>query len=189
MKRICFMILVITVLTSCKSKLTAVQVEERTTKLEQLATQLESQGFEITMDAAYPLSTASLNNVANDLLLQAGNSASRINLTDRNDFIKRKGDQVSADLSYFGERQITAGYAADAGIEFKDKTNNYEQFIDEKKGNIIIQFTARDENNETYPVRITVLPSMFTDISITSSHRTNIRYTGKLQLLESSDEL
>jgi len=141
------------------------------------------------MNAAYPLTTAALNNVANGILLQTGNSANRINLTDRHDYIKRKGDQVSADLSYFGERQIAAGYNTEAGIKFNDRTTNYSQIIDTENGNIEIQFTATDEHNENYPVRISLTAAQTASINITSSHRTNIRYTGTLRLLEATEEV
>lgn len=190
MKRIGLLLIAAAVLLSCKSRLTTAQLQDRTNKLNQLAQDINENGFEILIKTAYPLNTAALNSVSNGILLQTGNSANRIDLSGRNDFIKRKGNQVMADLSYYGERQLTAGYLEDdGGINFKDTAVDYVQEVDSEKGVLRIRFTARDQRNEIYPVQLAIDESMNTDVNITSSHRTNIRYTGTLKLLEPTTEL
>lgn len=189
MNRLGVVLIMFVLLCSCKAKLSSAQLQERTVQLEQIASDMEQNGYIIAMKTAYPLNTASLNSATNALLLQNGNSADRINLTDRNDFLKRIGNKVIADLSYFGERQIIAsGYPdTDAGINFTQAITDYAQSIDEAKGTIDIRFTATDVSNEQYIVSIAIRKSLTADVNIVSSHRTNIRYTGTLKLLEATE--
>ncbi|MGJ8684237.1 MAG: DUF4251 domain-containing protein [Nonlabens sp.] len=177
-------ILFITLLWSCKSQLSSAERLERDQTLNNLETQIEQGDYQIIMNAAYPLSTNSLNGVLNEVLIPNGDSASRIDLTDRDDFITINKSNVNADLSYYGERRISSGYGnQDTGIQFNDAPKNYRLQTDYEKGTILIDYVVNDQS-ESYDVSIEIFSKGNANVSISSSHRSNIRYTGDLEIIE-----
>ncbi|NNF82055.1 MAG: DUF4251 domain-containing protein, partial [Flavobacteriaceae bacterium] len=73
--------------------------------------------------------------------------------------------------------------AKNIGLSFNDSPEDLELTIDEKRQKAIVTFTIDDDKDriENYDVRITAFPNGYADIYITSTHRTNIRYMGKLK--------
>ena len=97
-----------------------------------------------------------------------------------------EGDKVTADLPYYGERQMGGGYNSNAGIKFEGVPEDLEISKDEDKQRHQIDFTISEEG-ETYGVRVTLFPSLNGTIHVSSSQRLSIRFEGKLSALEEAE--
>lgn len=159
---------------SCKSgaeSFTAAEMNE----LDEL---IKSKAIEFEADWAIPFATNSLNQISNANLLPPGSSASRINLNGNPNFLKIKGDSVSAYLPYYGERQFGVVYNnSNVGIQFNGILEDYEVEKDEEKQSYKIRFKV-SATSDYYNVFITVFPNLRTYIDINSNQRLIISYQG-----------
>ena len=146
---------------------------------EKFANLIKSRNFEIEVNWALPTTTVSLQSVYN-ALLPIGSNAGRINLVGFSSFLRMQGDTISADLPYYGERQMGGDYnSRDSGIKFETVPDDLEMEYNEAKNRYEISFSA-DQRTEDYSVNMIVLPNLSSYININSSQRFSIRYEGKI---------
>lgn len=129
---------------------------------------------------ALPLMTNSMNSLANAGFFPPGSLPNQVNLTGNGNYFKVLGDSLSADLPYFGERQMGGGYNTEgAGISFQGNTERYEAEFDEKNQRYNIQFRIRNKM-EMFNVRLILFPNMTGSMWVNSNQRFAIRYNGKI---------
>lgn len=148
-----------------------------------LKTLMATGSFEFTADWAHPMVTQSLNAISNAGLLPAGSSIGAIQLNGTANFLKVKGDTVSANLAYYGERRFGGGYGAKAGIEFDGIPASYVQTYNEEKNRVDITFEISNQM-EGYSAILQIFPNKTASITVTSNQRNTIRYTGTIAALE-----
>lgn len=173
-------IVILLSIVSCGSS--RVYTAQEKTSLEKLVT---DQNFEIELQWAKPLATNSLNQLVNVGLFRPGDNASQINLQGNQNIFKFENDTVSANLPYYGERQMGGGYnSSGGGIDFKSTPKDLMLTKDEDKDYYLMEFTVRDkDSNENYDVSLTVYPSLSAMINIWSSQRNTIQYNGTLKAI------
>ncbi len=163
---------------SSSSKITSEKKENP-----QLANLIDKRNFEVNLDWASPMNTVSLQNVFN-ALMPIGSNSGRINLIGISSFLRVKGDTITADLPYYGERQMGGGYnTGDGGIKFETVPNDYEAEYNAAKDRYELSFSAK-QGTENYNINMIVLPNLDSFININSSQRFSIRYEGKVSELE-----
>ena len=143
---------------------------------------IESQSFLIVSNWASPNATSSTNFIANSGLLPLGSSANNISLIGNTNYVKFIGDQVIGYLPFYGERQIGGGYnIRDNGISFEGIPEDLK-IKEGRKGSYKISFRINDKNkeSESYNVFIKLFPNHRSNISINTSHRTGINYSGAI---------
>jgi hypothetical protein len=108
---------------------------------------------------------------------QKGN---RINLTTNPNFLKIEGDQVTADMPYFGVAHTAIGMGSgEAGIKFEGNPKDYKVEFNDKKLKAIIKFDATNKS-ENFDVILSVYKSGSASLNITSSKRNSITYDGRI---------
>lgn len=138
---------------------------------------IENESFEIKIRSVNPQVTQAMAQVANSGILAPGNTMNRIDVSGAGFFIKVQGDTVSANLPYYGERQMGGGYNDDSGILFNSVPKNFEIVQDEIKKSYRVKFIV-NESVETYSVIAEIATNATANVSILSSHRNRIGYTG-----------
>lgn len=140
--------------------------------------------FEINAKFAQPMLTQALSQVALSGLIPPGSTINQINLNGSYNFLKIQGDSVSANLAYYGERQMGGGYNNNnAGIVFKGVPETIEIIKDEVKQNYTIKFSI-NHKTENFMVNATAGTNLSGTINVTSSHRSRIGYTGDVKKLD-----
>jgi len=135
---------------------------------------------------ARPLATNAMNSVMQSGVMLPGNSATQINIMGSGYFFKMEGDSVSANLPYYGERQMGGGYGSNSGIVFKGTPKNLKVVKDNSKQKYDITFNISEEV-ESYRCRLELFPNKSGSLLISSSQRFTIRYDGKVAALETED--
>ena len=153
------------------------KMQEPNAALDQM---MNERAFNIKVKSAEPQLTQAMSQVANSGLIPPGNSISRIDVTGSGYYIKVQGDSVSAELPYFGERQMGGGYDSDAGIHFEGIAKDLEISKDETKQNYTVRFSI-DSKSEVYFVTTIVGNNATSTSAISSSQRNRIRYSGDVQ--------
>ncbi|WP_281543273.1 DUF4251 domain-containing protein [Maribacter aestuarii] len=172
-------ILIVGLLFSCASSSKLSSQGEQKEKLSHI---IESKNFEIEVNWALPFTTVSLQNVFN-ALAPIGSTAGRINLMGFSSFLKMKGDTISANLPYYGERQMGGGYnTRDSGINFETAPDDLKIEYNDEKNRYELSFSA-EQGTEDYRVNMVVLPNLNSYINVNSSQRFSIRYEGKIKEL------
>ena len=165
---------------NCSSKqVVSSQTSERTKAL------ITEKRFSIDCTRAYPTPTRGLQAVANAGLLAPGNSVGQINISGSQNQFKIVGDSIAVSLPFYGEQRL-AGLSygrKNTGIQFNGipDVSNFDG--KDKKGNQVLNFTFKNDT-EQCQAQIKIFPSGKSDIYITSSHRTSMRYTGSINSLE-----
>ena len=168
-------------LIACGSTQKTIAPSAESMALDQL---LATKNFSISADWAYPNATASMAALSNTGILGVGNTANAINLIGNPNFLKVKGDSISAFLPYYGERQMGGGYGSDNGIEFKGIPETYSLKKDEQKQRYSMEFTISGNTTEVFNVNIDFFPNTTAQINIFSSQRRGIRYQGNVVALK-----
>ncbi len=176
MKFLCSM-LVLFLLIGCTSSRSASEKEIELAKLTDLIT---SKNFEIIPTAISPMLSRGMMAVSNSGLLLPGNSAGRIDISGSASFLKVAGDTVSANLPYFGERQMGGGYNSSTGVEFGGVPKEYVVSKNAKKNYYSIRFSI-SEKSENYQVFLNLFPDLSGTITINSSQRNTITYQGNIK--------
>ncbi len=151
-----------------------------------LQAMIDGKSFEIISQSASPQNTVGFNAIANAGLLAPGNTAGLINLIGNTNYLKVRGDTISAYLPYYGEQRIGGTYGTRrGGIEFEGIPSDYV-VTKGKKSVREIRFNIRDkeQNTEQYQVRIEIYPNLSSNINVNSSHRTTILYRGEASELK-----
>ncbi|NEV94356.1 DUF4251 domain-containing protein [Psychroflexus sp. YR1-1] len=148
---------------------------------------LQDRYFKIEAEFARPFVTNALAQIGNSSLFAPGDNASQINITGDSNYLKFEGDTVSADLPYFGERQMGGGYSDDDGIVFIGQPKDLETIKAKDENKYIIRFDIQKET-ESFQIRLTFYPNHKATIHVTSSHRNQISYRGNLEDVELSEK-
>lgn len=139
--------------------------------------------FKFDAEWVRPIATNSLNNIINNGMLPPGNNAGQINILGNGNYFKMEGDSVSADLPYFGERQMGGGYDSEVGIKFDGIAEDLKIEKDEARQRYDIRFLIR-KKSEVYRVQLEIFPGLKGNMSILSSHRFSIRFEGKVSAVK-----
>ena len=145
----------------------------------QLDEMMAQKAFEIKVQSAEPQVTRAMSQIANSGMLPPGSTINRIDVGGSGYYIKVAGDSVSAELPYYGERQMSGGYNSDSGIKFNGLAENLEISKDDSKQRYTVKFRI-DGNAENYSVTISVLNNLSSTTTVSSSHRNGIAYSGKV---------
>ncbi len=149
---------------------------------------INSQNLEFRAEWANPMASQGLYAISNAGLLPPGSNVGAIQITGTNNFLKMQGDTITANLPYFGERRLGGGgYGGNTGIEFNGVPNAYQQTYDAEKNRLEISFEIGDKT-EDYDVRLTIFPNKTAGLSVNSSQRNSIRYTGAVTPMEKETE-
>ena len=171
-----FLLLIVVSTISCKSSFTDAKRQE----LLQLQKELDNKPFAFQAETALQFQTQALNNVANDLLLQSGNSTARINLRGDGYTIKIGEMLAKFSLPFYGERRLTGGYnGTNTGFDFESKMSDRNVVLEEDNGYLSYKFTTTNQT-ETIDVKIAIYSMKNVRVDVNSSHRTFMQYEGKL---------
>ncbi|MCB4808452.1 DUF4251 domain-containing protein [Tamlana sp. 62-3] len=160
---------------SCKSSKNKASESE----IKTLTQLVENKKFIIESDWANPQVTNAMQQVLNSGILQPGSNASSINLIGNSNYLKISGDSIYSYLPYFGERQMHVNYGGtDSAIQFKGLMSDYK-VSKRKDAGYNISFNAKS-NSENFNVYITLWPNLKSSMSLNSSSRFSISYTGSV---------
>lgn len=170
-KKISVVVFISLLFIGCSSSKEAVAVNPA------LDTLMSEQAFKFEVRTVEPQVTTALMQIANSGIIQPGNTIGNINVDGQGYFLSMDGDQVKAIMPYYGERQMGGGYDSDSGIEFDGLAKDLKIEKDELKQRYRIDFNV-DGSSETYMVTIAIAANLKSEVSVRSSHRNRIRYTG-----------
>ncbi len=88
-------------------------------------------------------------------------------------------DRVDTYLPYFGVRHSGGGFGESGGIEFNDSVEDYKVEYDDDKKRIIVKFTSGNKG-ERFDVTLSVFKNGSSSLSINSTSRSRISYSGHL---------
>jgi hypothetical protein len=114
------------------------------------------------------------------------NSGRRINLFSNTNYLRIDAGEADIFLPFFGTSQ-NAGYGSGGAIEFKGKLQDYQITFNDKKQKATLKFTAKDEGTESFNFSIEIFGSGSTNVSVNSSYRSHIRYSGKTKKYEKKE--
>ncbi|MBS9463461.1 DUF4251 domain-containing protein [Flagellimonas sp. 389] len=170
-------VLLLFIFVGCASQQKNTATTEEIEKLDKLIAEM---AFEIKARWARPLVSNSLNSIANAGLLPLGSTANQIDLIGTSSHFRIIGDSVTANLPYFGERQMGAAYnSANGGIQFSGMPRNLKIVKQENGKGYKLDFQINN-NTETYDVNVNIHPNLQSRININSSHRNVISYSGRV---------
>jgi hypothetical protein len=106
-------------------------------------------------------------------------SGRQINLNSNPTFIKMDAKKANGFLPFFGTSHAPS-FGPGSGIEFEGEVEDYEVTTNDKKQQAIINFTTNGKSSETLDVTITVFGSLNASVTIHSSTRSTMRYSGKI---------
>lgn len=172
--------LALVVLISCGASNKIVKPSAQSKALDEMVV---SKQFKFDAEWARPIATSSLNSIANSGILPPGNNASQINIAGNGSYFKMEGDSVSADLPYFGERQMGGGYGSDTGIKFEGVPDDLTIVKDETKQRYDIRFQIK-KKSEVYRVQVELFSNLNGTMSVNSSQRFAIRFDGKVSAVK-----
>lgn len=165
--------------------------DEENRAYDNLQNLVNSKRFEIISNRARPMATLALQQLANANMLGPGNTAGSIDITSNANFLKMKGDSVSAFFPFYGEQNFGGGSygGSHLGIEFDAVPENYDVTFDDEKHRANIRFKAKDKyrSNEFYNIYITIFPNYRSVIQVQSTSRTAIEFTGAVKPLPNED--
>jgi len=106
-----------------------------------------------------------------------------VDLTTNPNYVKIDGNEVEADLPFFGETYQVHDMSGDAGINFKGEMLNYKETPDDKKGKVDIRFEVETQNDK-YTCFLTVHYSGEATLNVSSMSKSNARYLGEVQEMD-----
>lgn len=145
-----------------------------------------AKNFEIIAHTARPMTSTALTQVLNSGILAPGNTVANINIIGTSNYLKVKGDTIQAYLPFFGEQFFGGNPGSNhQGISFNDIPEDYKVIMNDEKHSVDIHFKIEDEyrGNERYVVNITLFPNHTSDISVQSTERSNINFSGDVKVL------
>jgi hypothetical protein len=167
------------ILNSCSSSQSKATPEQ----LNELTELIQNKNFEISSDMAYPQVTSAMLSVQNSGLIPPGSSINQISLIGNVNYLRIVGDSIYADLPYFGERQMNAGYkGSDTSISINGALQNYEVMKHSQDDSYSISFNTKTQN-EVFRFNINLFPNLNTTMIVNGSTRFPIQYSGKVNVL------
>ena len=171
---------------SCGATKSAESIALKNRQFEALKTLVATKSFVFNAETAYPMQTFAVMQVTNALLRNTGNAPGRISLRGNGDYIKINGDNVQAELAYFGELRVVSSMdPSDSGINFKGVPSAFDVAENEKKQTIRLEFDIRAKT-EPFSVIMQLYPNKRATIFVNSINRTSIRYDGTINAFEES---
>lgn len=169
-----YIILVLTI-TACGSKTVVTDAEKA-----QLETAVSTPNFDIELQWAYSLS-ADAGRILNSLN-PAGTIANgnRFYIQDGNYRFTIKNDSLNANLPYFGTRQISGGLPGNTGILIDDTYEKWKRLDTKDPDRLGIDLRA-SQKGEVYDMTVLLSAKGNATITVSSSQREFIRYTGTWQ--------
>ena len=157
------------------------QMAPTAAQIEGLNSLVSDKSFVINVISARPLATGTISRVANAGLLPQGSTVNRIDLTGSSSYLRVFKDSVSADLPYYGERQIAAPYNSNrTGIQFDGVPKDFEIVSNARTSGYTVTFRIGD-GTEAFDVAAELFPDLSSTININSTHRTAIWYNGEVE--------
>jgi hypothetical protein len=151
-------------------------------KEKQLKEMVESKEFRILANTASPIATAEMNQLSS--LLVQGSTPNRILLTGGQDYFVMSGDSISADLPYYGVRQLGGEYNQKrGGIVFDGAYKSFKSEYNEKKGMYTLKYRIYS-NKESFNVVVKIFTNLKVEMYVNTSHRTAINYSGVVSTTE-----
>ncbi|RDY61508.1 DUF4251 domain-containing protein [Flagellimonas nanhaiensis] len=149
-------------------------------QIENLNALVMGKSFEINANWARPMATRTMNAIGNAGLIPPGSTLNRIDITGTASYLRVLGDSVKAQLPYYGERQMGGVYNLNKiGIQFEGIPEDFSIISDSKSEAQIMDFSIT-EDGESFRVTALLYPSLSSTITIVSSHRNTIWYSGYL---------
>lgn len=144
---------------------------------------IENKSFEIISKRAHPIMTSAMQQLGNAGLFVNGSTAGSIDISTHSNILWMKNDSVKANLPFYGERQFGGGYNNASGIEFEGIPKNLR--INKVKAAYNIHFEIHDANSniENYQVHIKLSPNLTSTITVRSSSRSSIQFTGNVHAM------
>lgn len=107
----------------------------------------------------------------------------QVDLSSRSNFMKIIGNIGQAQMPYIGVAH-SAGYpTGDGGIVFDSELEDYKVFENDKKYRVTVTFRIKGKG-ETYDCTLQAVSIENASLSVSSSRRSLIRYTGRLNQVE-----
>lgn len=145
-------------------------------KEKELKDMIMNKEFKLLMNTASPLNTMEINQFA--FMLPNGSTPNRILLTGGEDYFKMSGDSISADMAYFGTRQLGGEYNyKKGGIIFNGAYKSYKMKYDDKKKMYTLSYRINNKR-ESFNINVKIWPNWKCEVYINTSHRTAINYNG-----------
>lgn len=148
-------------------------------KLDEL---IASKNFVFEASRVEPFATRAMNQIAMSGLMRPGDNANRVDVGGQNYTLAIKGEAVTANLPYYGERQIGGGYNlnGDVGYTFEDTLREWDVKKSAVGSEYDIDFRT-NQGNESLNVQLMILPNGKAGLTINSSQRNVIRYYGTVR--------
>jgi len=160
-------------LSSCS---TTQNVAVNEAKIKQLKEWIDAKELRVIVNTASPISTQEIGQLG--FLLPNGSTPNRILLTGGNDYFQMSGENIKADLPYFGTRQLGGEYNYNrGGIKFEGKPKSYKVSYDENKKVYLLKYKI-NANKESFNITVKVFPNHKAEMYINTSHRTAINFNG-----------
>ncbi|WP_282161701.1 DUF4251 domain-containing protein [Ulvibacterium marinum] len=105
--------------------------------------------------------------------------SSPINFMGEGYYLTVTKDSVNTHLPYFGVRHSGGGSGESSGIEFNGLMENYKVEYDDSKKRIIVKFIGRN-TGESLDITLSIFKNGSSQLSVRSSHRSSMNYSGKL---------
>lgn len=137
-----------------------IKEEQKAIKQKETDVLVASREYEFVADMAYPQGTRS------------------VNLTTNDNFFRFEKDTIHSDMPFFGRAYSGVGYGSgDGGLKFKGIATDYS--VKKSKKHYIIKADVKD-NTDSYGIVLTVYFDGGANLSINSSNRSSINYSGKI---------
>ncbi len=113
-------------------------------------------------------------------------SGRQIDLTTRSNYLRISSGKAHASMPYFG-RAFSGGYSnSDGGVKFEGPMENFSVQENDKKRRIIIGFTTKSAD-DSYNCTLTISGMESASLSVSSSKRQTISYTGIVRELQKNE--
>ncbi|OZV68452.1 DUF4251 domain-containing protein [Winogradskyella aurantia] len=173
-------------LMGCSTTKTSMDKQDQLNKLNNISNYIENKQFRFDAEQAFPLQTAAVSDFSNKYLNYTGNNAGRIRL-ESGYFLRVEGDSTNAVLPFIGEyRAANYNTASNGNISFNSTVKDYSYEVDTKKNSIQLKFAA-SKGTESFDMFLEIFPNHFSTLYVSSSNRTQIRYTGHIKPLDNED--
>ncbi|MBJ6369249.1 DUF4251 domain-containing protein [Snuella sedimenti] len=141
---------------------------------------VSQRNFTIEVNAVYPQTTSSMQQLFNAGLFPRGSNPSRIDVNSGGYYLKMLKDSVDVFLPFYGERHFGGGYnPTNTGIQFRSAIKNLSVSKTKKSHGYTLRFDT-SKSTEAYQIQINLNTGKTANILVNSMSRTGIMYTGNI---------